>query len=63
MTPKLPRIAAMPRLRILGVALFALALVVASQAIAAPGDGVFRVHCDLSHRLSDDPIVHPHHRR
>lgn len=52
----------MPRLRILGAALGALALFVTASAVAAPGDGVFRVHCDLSHRLSDDPIVHPHHR-
>jgi hypothetical protein len=46
----------------LAAAFCALALVVTASAVAEPGDGVFRVHCDLSHRLPDDPIVHPHHR-
>ena len=52
----------MPRVRIFAAAVCALTLVMAAIAVAEPGDGVFRVHCDLSHRLSDDPIVHPHHK-
>jgi hypothetical protein len=52
----------MPRVRTLAAALCGLALLVSASAVAAPGEGVFRAHCDLSHRLSDDPIVHPHHR-
>ncbi|MGH2981576.1 MAG: DUF1996 domain-containing protein [Solirubrobacterales bacterium] len=52
----------MPRLRILAAAALGLALIGAATALAEPGDGVFTVPCELSHRLSDDPIVHPHHR-
>lgn len=52
----------MPRLRILAAAACGLALVGAATALAEPGDGIFTVHCELSHRLPDDPIVHPRHR-
>jgi uncharacterized protein DUF1996 len=38
-----------------------MALVGAATALAVPGnEGLFSVNCDLSHRLPDDPIVHPH---
>jgi hypothetical protein len=54
-------IAAMPRTRILAAAIGALVLVCVAYANAAPGNnGLFSVSCDLSHRLPDDPIVHPH---
>jgi hypothetical protein len=59
-----PRIAAMPRMVILAGALGVLVLAGATGALAAPGnEGLFSVNCDLSHRLPDDPIVHPHHHR
>jgi hypothetical protein len=33
----------------------------AATALGAPAEhGLFTVSCDLSHRLPDDPIVHPH---
>jgi hypothetical protein len=51
----------MPRKVILAAALGILALTTASTALAVPGnEGLFSVGCDLSHRLPDDPIVHPH---
>ncbi len=56
-----PRIAAMARVRILAAAIGGLCLIGASVALAEPGDGYFTVSCDISHRLPDDPIVHPHH--
>lgn len=47
---------------ILAAALGGLALVGSAGAVAAPGNnGFFSVSCDLSHRLPDDPVVHPHH--
>jgi uncharacterized protein DUF1996 len=49
---------------ILTAALGGLALAGATVALAAPGnEGLFSVSCDLSHRLPDDPIVHPHHHK
>jgi uncharacterized protein DUF1996 len=56
-----PRIAAMPRRLILLTAIAGLVLLAAASALAAPGnEGLFSVSCELTHRLPDDPIVHPH---
>ena len=46
---------------VLAAAVGLTALVCAATALAVPGnEGLFSVNCDLSHRLPDDPIVHPH---
>jgi hypothetical protein len=48
-------------MRLVAAALGISLLTGAGVALGAPGQqGLFSVGCDLSHRLPDDPIVHPH---